>query len=95
MDYYYEYESEEELLEREAERIRLEKRRKRREEIRARRRRQVMINRCIFAAVSAVFLIGFIFLIKGAVSGISKMAKGDEKAVEQSFREVMIQSFSQ
>lgn len=82
MDYYYEYESEEELLEREAERIRLEKRRKRREEIRARRRRQVMINRCIFAAVSAVFLIGFIFLIKGAVSGISKMAKGDEKAVE-------------
>ena len=82
MDYYYEYESEEELLEREAERIRLEKRRKRREEIRVRRRRQVMINRCIFAAVSAVFLIGFIFLIKGAVSGISKMAKGDEKAVE-------------
>ena len=82
MDYYYEYESEEELLEREAERIRLEKRRKRREEIRARRRRQVMINRCIFAAVSAVFLIGFIFLIKGVVSGISKMAKGDEKAVE-------------
>ena len=82
MDYYYEYESEEELLEREAERIRLEKRRKRREEIRARRRRQVMINRCIFAAVSAVFLIGFIFLIKGAVSGISKMAKGDEKSVE-------------
>lgn len=82
MDYYYEYESEEELLEREAERIRLEKRRKRREEIRARRRRQVMINRCIFAAVSAVFLIGFIFLIKGAVSGISKMTKGDEKAVE-------------
>ena len=82
VDYYYEYESEEELLEREAERIRLEKRRKRREEIRARRRRQVMINRCIFAAVSAVFLIGFIFLIKGAVSGISKMAKGDEKAVE-------------
>ena len=82
MDYYYEYESEEELLEREAERIRLEKRRKRREEIRARRRRQVMINRCIFAAVSAVFLIGFIFLIKGAVSGISKMVKGDEKAVE-------------
>ena len=82
MDYYYEYESEEELLEREAERIRLEKRRKRREEIRARRRRQVMINRCIFAAVSAVFLIGFIFLIKGVVCGISKMAKGDEKAVE-------------
>ena len=82
MDYYYEYESEEELLEREAERIRLEKRRKRREEIRARRRRQVMINRCIFAAVSAVFLIGFIFLIKGAVSGISKMVKGDEKSVE-------------
>ena len=82
MDYYYEYESEEELLEREAERIRLEKRRKRREEIRARRRRQVMINRCIFAAVSAVFLIGFIFLIKGAVSGISKMVKGDEKSLE-------------
>ena len=82
MDYYYEYESEEELLEREAERIRLEKRRKRREEIRARRRRQVTINRCIFAAVSAVFLIGFIFLIKGAVSGISKMVKGDEKSVE-------------
>ena len=82
MDYYYEYESEEELLEREAERIRLEKRRKRREEIRARRRRQVMINRCIFAAVSAVFLIGFIFLIKGAVSGISKMVKSDEKSVE-------------
>lgn len=82
MDYYYEYESEEELLEREAERIRLEKRRKRREEIRARRRRQVMINRCIFAAVSVVFLIGFIFLIKGAVSGISKMVKGDEKSLE-------------
>ena len=82
MGYYYEYESEEELLEREAERIRLEKRRKRREEIRRRRRRQVMINRCIFGAVSAVFLIGFIFLIKGAVSGISKIVKGDEKAVE-------------
>ena len=82
MGYYYEYESEEELLEREAERIRLEKRRKRREEIRRRRRRQVMINRCIFGAVSAVFLIGFIFLIKGAVSGISKIVRGDEKAVE-------------
>lgn len=82
MDYYYEYESEEELLEREAERIRLEKRRKRREEIRRRRRRQVMINRCIFGAVSAVFLIGFIFLIKGAVSGISKIVRGDEKTVE-------------
>lgn len=82
MGYYYEYESEEELLEREAERIRLEKRRKRREEIRRRRRRQVMINRCIFGAVSAVFLIGFIFLIKGAVSGISKIVRGDEKAAE-------------
>ena len=79
---YYEYESDEEREEREYERRRLEKRRRRREEMRARRRRQVMINRCIFGAVCAIFLIGFIFLIKASVTGISKLVKSDNKKTE-------------
>lgn len=79
MQYYlYEHETEEERLEREYERARLEKRRRRREEMKRRRRRQVMINRCIFGAVSFILLLGFIFLIKTSVKGIIKLVKGDE-----------------
>lgn len=79
MQYLYQDESEEERFQREYERRRLEKRRMKREEMRRRRRRQVTINRCIFGAVCAVVLFGFIFLIKGAVTGISKLVKGNDR----------------
>lgn len=82
MEYLYRGESDEEREEREYERKRLEQRRKRREEMRRRRRRQVTINRCIFGAVCAVVLFGFIFLVKGVVTGISKLVKGDDKKIE-------------
>lgn len=77
MQYLYRDESEEERYEREYERRRLENRRRRREEERRRRRRQVTINRCIFGAVCFLFLVGFIFLIKLSVTGISKFVKKD------------------
>ena len=73
----YQYESEEERLEREYEQQRLERRRQRRAEMRRRRRRQVMINRCILGVVCLILLTGFIFLIKFSVRGISKLVKGD------------------
>lgn len=82
MEYLYRDESEEERLEREYERRRLEKRRQRREEMRRRRRRQVTINRCIFGTVCLVFLVGFIFLVKLSVTGISKLVKGNKDSVE-------------
>lgn len=82
MEYLYRDESEEERLEREYERRRLEKRRQRREEMRRRRRRQVTINRCILGTVCLVFLVGFIFLVKLSVTGISKLVKGNKDSVE-------------
>lgn len=78
----YQYESEEERLAREYEQRRLEKRRQKRAMMRKRRRRQVMINRCIFGSVCLVILIGFIFLIKVSVTGISKLVKGDRADTE-------------
>lgn len=82
MEYLYRDESEEERLEHEYERRRLEKRRQRREEMRRRRRRQVTINRCIFGTVCLVFLVGFIFLVKLSVTGISKLVKGNKDSIE-------------
>ena len=80
--YLYQHESREEQLEREYERKRQERRRQRREEMRRKRRRQVMINRCIFGAVCFGLLVGFIFLIKVSVTGISRLVKGNGKDTE-------------
>lgn len=76
---YYTYESREDRENEAYERERLERRRQRRAQMRARRRRQVMINRCLFGAFLAVLLVGFIFLIKTTVKGISKLVKTDEE----------------
>ena len=80
--YLYEHETPEDREERIREAQRLERRKKRRAEMRRKRRRQVMINRCIFGAVCAAILIGFIFLIKVSVTGIIKLAKGNKADTE-------------
>jgi len=63
------------------ERQRQERRRKRREEIRRKRRRQVLINRCIFGASCFALLIGVVFIVKAAVTGISGLV--NKGATEQ------------
>ncbi|MDO4188445.1 MAG: D-alanyl-D-alanine carboxypeptidase [Lachnospiraceae bacterium] len=78
----YQYESEEERLERENEQKRLERRRQKRAEMRRKRRRQVMINRCILGTVCICILVGFIFLIRFSVKGISKLVKENDTETE-------------
>ena len=78
-EYLYRYESQEELDARAYEMQRQERRRQKREEMRRKRRRQVTINRCIFGTVCLALLVGFIFLIKVTVTGISRLVKGNSK----------------
>jgi len=77
-DFYLYGPSEEEL----AQRRQMERRRAKRAEQRRRRRKQVLINRCIFGAVCALFLIGLIFLIKFTVTGISKIFRDDKEETQ-------------
>lgn len=65
--------------ERIAERKRIERRKAKRAEMRRKRRRQVMINRCIFGAVCAVILLGFVFLVRFAITGISSLINPEKK----------------
>lgn len=78
-EYLYRYESQEELDARAYEMQRLDRRRQKREEMRRKRRRQVMINRCIFGTVCLALLVGFIFLVKVSVTGITRLVKGNKK----------------
>lgn len=75
------YETEEERI---AELKRLERRRRRRIELQRKRKRQVMINRCLFGVGCFALLIGFIFLIKFTITGISSIVASKDGTTQGS-----------